>query len=644
MPKASSPRSFTACWTCRRRGVRCDTAQPDCSQCIRSRLRCEGYHVRLAWVDSDTGTYIEGQRRAYPPDLTWKGYPTWTLKEIDHLIRESGRECQCNLHHILSPFSTLLQTDDEPGAFRAPETIIEPEPGNGQSQFDLSSPIFTKTDTGDLISLTGTGPSPASSPCPRLDEGTHFDIDDRTPWTDLSRSPVSSSSPEFGEGHDIDLDECPNSPQHIIRLRVDRKPFVIPDPLPRSLSLMPGVSVEETQLFRHFICHVSDTMVPINDGGNPWKSIYPSLAVHDVSSSSTRSLYHAILACSATHQANLKGAGRGEHDGITAMRHYGKAIRHLCASLEHPAENYSSVLAALMSVSYAENFMQRASRGYRSHFRGAVGYVTQYINHRPWILSLDARTVTYNFAIYVIIAQTTSNGTASFTDNITGLLYEVMSQPGFGHTIGGNARLIKAIYQTRLLEEHIAAAGHTSGSQGLSEGIQTRVRDIARELQVPLVDEEVELYMETQESTDLGKLHQKRTLVKLHLHLFNAAVRIYLFCVVLKCPPSAVAEYSLQVLTDAITFVDMGGVGVSIWPVFIAAAEAYTPETQMLASCLLQYSETLGAGNRQDSHSVVRQVWADRRRLAEERQCDPGEVFVEWRDVMKRMDLDLLLL
>lgn len=620
----------------------CDTAQPACSQCIRSRVPCEGYHVRLAWVDSTTGTYIEGQRRAYLCDLTWKGHRLWTLKEVDHLIKEPGHRCQCHLHSAPSPFSSFPQIDDQMETLGVPNSVRESEPG-GQGQYDFSSLDFNIVDTDDLGSLVSTGQGSAPSCYPDLAQEDHFDMHDPGE-TDPGHSPTLTAVAEPGEGHHLDLEECRTIPRSRSRLRLDRSRVNIIDILSTSLSLVPCVGVEEQRLFHHYISNLSDLMVPINGGRNPWKSTYPSLAMHDTSRNSTRALYHAILAQSASHQANVKGADSGKSESTLARLYFGKAIRHLRASLTDPTENYSGVLGALLTVSYVENIIQSESRSYRDHFRGAVGFVTQYLSQRPWDLSRDARNVTHNFVLFIVIAQTANNCPSSSTDSITELLYELMSQARFGHTIGANGRLIKAIYQTRLLEEYIAAAGDTPCSQGSSGEMGTRVEEISRKLQVQLVDDEVDMYMEDQESADVGELSRTRTLVKLHLHLFNAAASIYLFCVVLKRPPSDSAEYILQVLTDAITFVDMGGKGVSIWPIFLAAAEAYTLETQVLASNLLNYGEMLGSGNRQDMHRVVRQVWADRQQLAEDRQCDPGEVVVDWREVMKMMALDILLL
>lgn len=39
------------CWTCRRRGYKCDEGKPFCHNCTRLNLQCEGYGIRLKWQD-----------------------------------------------------------------------------------------------------------------------------------------------------------------------------------------------------------------------------------------------------------------------------------------------------------------------------------------------------------------------------------------------------------------------------------------------------------------------------------------------------------------------------------------------------------------------------------------------------------------
>lgn len=40
------------CWTCGRRGYKCDESKPTCYNCIRLNLECEGYGIRLKWQES----------------------------------------------------------------------------------------------------------------------------------------------------------------------------------------------------------------------------------------------------------------------------------------------------------------------------------------------------------------------------------------------------------------------------------------------------------------------------------------------------------------------------------------------------------------------------------------------------------------
>lgn len=48
-------KTFTGCWTCRNRKIKCDEAKPCCRQCHRKGLDCEGYTARLQWLAPVTG-------------------------------------------------------------------------------------------------------------------------------------------------------------------------------------------------------------------------------------------------------------------------------------------------------------------------------------------------------------------------------------------------------------------------------------------------------------------------------------------------------------------------------------------------------------------------------------------------------------
>jgi hypothetical protein len=87
--------------------------------------------------------------------------------------------------------------------------------------------------------------------------------------------------------------------------------------------------------------------------------------------------------------------------------------------------------------------------------------------------------------------------------------------------------------------------------------------------------------MKQQEPSDIIVLPRSRRMARLHLHLFTSAAMIYLFCIVLRYTPSAVAEYVQEVLTDSMAFISIYCGSVSIWPVFVPAVEAYTPESSL---------------------------------------------------------------
>lgn len=43
-------KTFTGCWTCRERKVKCDETEPVCLQCRRKGVSCKGYSARLQWL------------------------------------------------------------------------------------------------------------------------------------------------------------------------------------------------------------------------------------------------------------------------------------------------------------------------------------------------------------------------------------------------------------------------------------------------------------------------------------------------------------------------------------------------------------------------------------------------------------------
>jgi hypothetical protein len=60
---ATHKRTRTGCWTCREAGYKCDELKPFCGRCIRLKITCKGYGVKLKWQDDNITTPIRRPRR-----------------------------------------------------------------------------------------------------------------------------------------------------------------------------------------------------------------------------------------------------------------------------------------------------------------------------------------------------------------------------------------------------------------------------------------------------------------------------------------------------------------------------------------------------------------------------------------------------
>lgn len=136
-------RNLLGCWTCRKRKIKCDYLKPHCGKCAKSKLKCEGFGVKLCWLE------------------------TWLIEAgggsaASHLIvlksSESKRSCIefCDWKSKKYSFYNDLELDIENGEF--PFSIMElgcaPKAETG-----ISTPSCTLSE---LIEKSKPVPFPAS--------------------------------------------------------------------------------------------------------------------------------------------------------------------------------------------------------------------------------------------------------------------------------------------------------------------------------------------------------------------------------------------------------------------------------------------------------------------------------------------------
>jgi hypothetical protein len=513
-------------------------------QCICRRIKCDGYDIHLVWVDSKTGYYEPQQRRAYPCEQTWRGYPSWSLRDVGRLIDTCDDEDRfCQGQASRSPFH-VFSSHEQNGQKDQPST---PSTGTPSSTQQMEPEGLSEDVFGTL-----------------LDDEEDFTVNGPT-----SRDTGGILSPDSSASNDLLEATCSNT----LSKNSHRDLIIRHDHLPSSLfspsSFRPCENRTENWLFYHYTTYVSLIMIPVDDGRNPWKSTYPSMALQDMSMSSSRSLYHAILAQAALNIANLKGSDRGAEEKLQGLRYFGMALRELQHSLESPKQDYSTLLAALLTITFVQDVFLGGTPGWRRHFRGAADFVLQYLSQQPWRESFDAWVITQNFVLSAVLAQTVtkcgaeksadSASAASIADRAQ-VLAAVMERSTFGFTVGGTARMIRVINQIRVLEEDM----NRVDSPHDENDVTRRVGDIIQQLSVPL-DQEVHVFSEQGSDADIkmSSQIQSKTLFHLHLHLFNKAIMIYLLSVVLKQPPASTSDYVWEVLSAMAAFIDMNGTSVS---------------------------------------------------------------------------------
>ncbi|KAL2427351.1 hypothetical protein ABEF95_012098 [Exophiala dermatitidis] len=134
MPSGSIKRVRTGCWTCRKRGYRCDEAKPVCATCVRLGIECQGYEIRLTWMQSVSRT--KNQKNQNPRRKASATTTTTTTSTI---------ETQKSSSSALAPSSRKASTTQPPG-FDMATLKLPPSPTStltSDDQFLLQHYFYT---------------------------------------------------------------------------------------------------------------------------------------------------------------------------------------------------------------------------------------------------------------------------------------------------------------------------------------------------------------------------------------------------------------------------------------------------------------------------------------------------------------------
>ncbi|KAF2826612.1 hypothetical protein CC86DRAFT_349540 [Ophiobolus disseminans] len=139
---ATHKRTRTGCWTCREAGYKCDEKKPHCARCIRLKITCKGYGVKLKWQDGNISTPVKRPRAKE--------------KKSVHQVTSSSPVSIVSFASTPATFTSPSETTSSPESTRSLPLILfsPPQPSPNLSPTDRYLLHYWTTRLSTLISVT----------------------------------------------------------------------------------------------------------------------------------------------------------------------------------------------------------------------------------------------------------------------------------------------------------------------------------------------------------------------------------------------------------------------------------------------------------------------------------------------------------
>ncbi|KAH7057350.1 fungal-specific transcription factor domain-containing protein [Macrophomina phaseolina] len=592
MPRPRN-RTFTGCWKCRSRKVKCDEAKPACNNCQRIGAECSGFAQKFIWVEADSHVQQSDGRRALHCESTWAGFPTLSPDLVDLLV------AQCDENYTRDSALGPLQ----------------PVQHNPFFTFAVAPPCALKAGAESEVELP-------------LDLQIDSSVD--LGMNCFAELPIQDSSAQLQVVSSAEL-----GMDSLAGLAVS-----FANQTPHALEAFPDTTPAERSLFHHYVSHVAAIMMPYEHARNPWKLHYPAVA-RGRTFPDQAALYHAMLSQAAFNISNLRAGD--DAMAATGCRHYAAAIRQLMFVIGDNVNDFGALLASIMTLVFAETYCGE-SRKWRHHLQGAWELFEQYRACEPWKVTDFVCISIQSLNIIKIISETSNiAGSRSARNTVrinerSGDLGAIMSTFDFGFTIGASPAILKCIAGISEFRKAGKGFGDVTTEAFLEETL-AQLNICLRDTLGPMqqIPQQEETSREDEDAKHLHPSHAQRI-------SFVYATYIYLYRTILNVPPQTVKDYVSRVFDNVSTFYACSCGNFSIWPAFMAAVEATTDTDIVSAREWLAWATSFGLGNRASVRRIVEEVWERRETQSRLSGIAQGMVAIEWRDVMQELDCDVLLI
>lgn len=251
-PRKRRAKTFTGCFSCRSRKLGCDMTRPSCNNCIRSKIVCEGYGIKLRWsyplkfnpktgnsfkvvfesykdMDDDSGNAGQFHQRRQVGFVKWD-IPYETYEDMDKdlmILHNSGCDWQVNadgMTKLLGPFgvfrgytsdtdgvqldgiSTLIQGRDSVGVGTSERSPDSSKRRRGSNNTDETHIPPSKRHNGGMFN-PNNNPNPNPNPNPNNNStGNTYGAHDQ-PWlsNELRDHAMLTAAALNGDSHFLDF-------------------------------------------------------------------------------------------------------------------------------------------------------------------------------------------------------------------------------------------------------------------------------------------------------------------------------------------------------------------------------------------------------------------------------------------------------
>ncbi|WPK27007.1 hypothetical protein PUMCH_004378 [Australozyma saopauloensis] len=150
--KKKKSKTFTGCFTCRSRKIRCDLLKPICKNCEKAGVTCSGYDINLRWLAPiqfrPNGRYPIQQPVVFEDVRTEDG-EFFQRRNVGFVVWDEKTNCR--------PYETYEDIDDDLNALRA---------SNSSSKTTLQGPfgVFTSKKAAQKRNLNSASVTPQQKP------------------------------------------------------------------------------------------------------------------------------------------------------------------------------------------------------------------------------------------------------------------------------------------------------------------------------------------------------------------------------------------------------------------------------------------------------------------------------------------------